>query len=201
MKDTKDIPTSLANLKQYFPRLYRIQSSVKPRTLKEGVDWYLNGNKHGLYLAQIQAEAVDTILWLTWSSDLTDTSILRPAIEEELFNRTGRQIPVGLRWRTIQLDKPGRIPDDEVVNALHIEVDREHRNEAKQALEDIYSSKATVFPLHLRLRAVPLFKDVMNNQVKVNIKHLTIGRQASFNDTDSGNLTLKHLHLEKHSGI
>jgi hypothetical protein len=115
-----------------------------------------------------------------------DTSILCPAaIEEELFNRMGRQIPVGLHWRTIQLDKPGRIPDDEVVKALHIEVDREHRNEAKQALEGIYNSTATVFPLHLCLRAVPLLKDVMNSHVKADIKCI-IARQASFNNEDFG---------------
>jgi hypothetical protein len=120
-----------------------ICSSVTPATLKEGVDWYLNDNKHGLYLAQIQAENVDPILWLLWSSELTDTSTLRPAIKKALLQRTGKDIPVGLRWQTIQLDQAGRILDDEAVKAVHIEVDREQRNEAKHALEEIYSAKAT----------------------------------------------------------
>jgi hypothetical protein len=92
---------------------------------------------------------------------------------------------VGLRWRIIQLDRAGRIPDDEAVKAVHIEVDRKVRNEAKSALEDMYSATATDWPLHTRMRAVPLLRDVMNNQVKRDI-HRLIGRQASFNDDDLG---------------
>jgi hypothetical protein len=108
----------------------RIQSSLPPATLKEDIDWYLRDNHHGLYIAQIQAETVDTILWLLWSSELIDTSVLRPAIEEKLLAATGKSISVGLRWRTIQLDRAGRIPDDEAVKALHIDVDREQRSVA-----------------------------------------------------------------------
>lgn len=86
---------------------------------------------------------VDTILWLLWSSKLTNIAVLRHAIEENLLALTGKGIQVGLRWRIIQLDRAGRIPDDEAVKAVHIEVDRAHRHEAKRALEDMYSAKAT----------------------------------------------------------
>jgi hypothetical protein len=69
---------------------------------------------------------------------------------------------------------------------LHIEVDGEHRNEAKDALEGIYNAEATGWPLHLRMRAVPLFKDVMtNSQVKTGVNRL-IGCQASFNNDKFG---------------
>jgi hypothetical protein len=106
----------------------------------------------------------------------------------------------------------GRIPDDAVVKAVHIEVDGEHRNEAKHALEIIYNADATVWPLHLRLRAVPLFKeDVMNSQgVKDGIKRLLVAKILSIMKTlvrrrfihgRSKNLILKRLHLEKRSGI
>ena len=71
------------------------------------------------------------------------------------------------------------------MKALHINVSREHRNEAKWALEEIYSSTATEWPLYIQMQAVPLLKDVMNSQVKKDIHHL-IGRQASFNDDDLG---------------
>jgi hypothetical protein len=33
--------------------------------------------------------------------------------------------------------QPGRVPDDEAVKALHIDVARKHQTIAKQALEDI----------------------------------------------------------------
>jgi hypothetical protein len=197
LKTIADIPNTISSLRQYFPRLtpnskggtkftsIRLRLSIPPSTLKEDIDWYLRDNNHGLYLAQIQAETVDTILWLLWSHDMMDTAALRNSIEAHLEKLTHKDIPVGLRWRTIQLDQPGRIPDDEAVKALHIDVARENRNEAKRALEDLYSSTATEWPLHSRMRAVPLLKDVMNGQIKKDI-HRLIGRQASFNDEDLG---------------
>jgi hypothetical protein len=136
LKGTTNLPHMISSLRQYFPRLHpnlkggtrftnvRIRSSLPPATLKEDIDWYLQVNKHGLYLTQIQAETVDPILWLLWSSELMDTVMLRHAIEERLLEVTGKQIHVGLRWRTIQLDQAGWIPVDEVVKAVHIEVNR-----------------------------------------------------------------------------
>jgi hypothetical protein len=153
--------------------------------LKEDIDWYLRDNKHGLYIAQIQAETVDTILWLLWSHDRIDTDALRLSMEAHVANATNVEIPIGLHWQIIQLDQPGWIPDDEAVKALHIDVACEHQMIAKQALKEIYSSKQVHWPLHIRMRAVPLLKDVMNGQVKKDIHHL-IGRQASFNDEELG---------------
>ena len=119
LQSIANIPTALTMLRQFFPRLnpnsrggtrfsnIRIRSSLTPTKLKEDIDWYLRDNKHGLYLAQIQAEIMDTILWLLWSSELTDTVTLRQAIEAQLSAHTGRNIQVGLRWRTIQLESSG----------------------------------------------------------------------------------------------
>jgi hypothetical protein len=192
-----DIPTTLLALHQYFPRLtphskggtkftsIRLRLSIPPSTLKDDIDWYLRDNKHGLYLAQIQAETVDTILWLLWSHDMIDVSILRTILEERVEAATNQKIPIGLRWRIIQLDQPGRIAEEDAVKALHIDVAREHRVPAKMALEHIYSSKQKGWPLHIRMHAVLLLKDAMNSQDKKDI-HRLIGRQASFNDEDLG---------------
>jgi hypothetical protein len=94
---------------------------------------------------------VDMILWLLWSSELIDTVTLCHAIEATLEACTGKSIQVGLRWRMIQLDRASRIPDDEAVRAIHIKVDHDHHNEAKLALQEIYSSEATeaVAPSHV----------------------------------------------------
>jgi hypothetical protein len=197
IKSVSDIPKNMSVLRQYFPRLtpnskggvrytsIRIQTALPPSTLKGDIDWYLRDHQHGLYLAQVQAETVDMILWLLWSSDIIDISVLRPAIEEKLLEVTNQRIPVGLRWRMIQLDRAGRVPSEAAVKALHIDVDREHRNVARPALQAIYSASATEWPLHIRMRAVPLLKDAMNSQVKQDILRL-IGRQESFNDEDCG---------------
>jgi len=76
------------------------------------------------------------------------------------WTETGIQWVSGLHWHTIQLDQPGRIPDDEITRALDIKVERAHRNEAKLAPEEIYSGEATTWPLHLHMRAVPLLRDI-----------------------------------------
>ena len=212
----QDIPNTISSLRQYFPRLtpnskggtkftsIRLRLSIPSPTLKEDIDWYLRDNKHGLYLAQIQAETVDTILWLLWSHDMIDITALCSSIEFHLEDLTKQVIPVGLRWRIIQLDQPGRIPDEDAVKALHIDVAREHRTLAKQTLEEIYSSKKDHWPLHIRMRSVPLLKDVMNGQVKQGI-HRLIGRQASFNDDDLGKRKIntweiKELEFESSTG-
>jgi hypothetical protein len=159
LKRLEDIPNTISAIRQYFPRLtpnskggtkfssIRLRLSIPAATLKEDIDWYLRDNKHGLYIAQIQAETVDTILWLLWSHDMIDTDALRLSMEAHVANAMNVEIPIGLRWRIIQLDQPGRIPDDEAVKALHIDVAREHRTIAKQALEEIYSSKQVHWPL------------------------------------------------------
>jgi hypothetical protein len=116
---------------------------------------------------------------------LTDTVTLHHAIEATLKACTGKSIQVGLHWRMIQLDRAGRIPEDEAVHAIHIEVDHDHCNEAKLALQEIYSSKATERPLHLCMHAIPLLKDVLNDLIKKDI-HWLIRRQASFNDEEFG---------------
>ena len=82
-----------------------ICSQLRPLTLKDDIEWYLHDNNHGLYPAQVQAETVDTILWLLWSSNLTDTSALYPVLEEALATRTNTNIQVGLHWQIIQQDK------------------------------------------------------------------------------------------------
>jgi hypothetical protein len=132
LKSIADIPTSVSLLRQFFPRLIPIskggmhftsiyiRSFISPGTLKENADWYLNDNKHGLYLTQIQSKTVDMILWLLWSSELTDTGTLCHAIETTLEACTGKSIQVGLRWCMIQLDRAGQISDDEAVHAIHI---------------------------------------------------------------------------------
>jgi hypothetical protein len=181
LKRIEDIPNTILAIRQYFPRLtpnfkggtkfssIRLQPSIPPATLKEDIDWYLWDNKHGLYIAQIQAETVDTILWLWWSHDMLDTDALRMSIEVYVANATTLDTPIDLRWCIIQLDQPGRIPEEDAVKALHIDVAREHRMIAKQALEEIYSLQQTQWPLHIHMRAVPLLKDVMNGQVKKDI--------------------------------
>jgi hypothetical protein len=110
LKNVASIPTTISSLQQYFPRLIpnakggtkftsiRLRLSLPPSTLKEDIDWYLRDNKHGLYLARIQAETVDTILWLLWSHDMMDTMTLRDSIETHLLLKTRKKIPIGLRW-------------------------------------------------------------------------------------------------------
>jgi hypothetical protein len=57
-----------------------------------------------------------------------------------------KKILIGLHWRIIQLDQPGRIANKDTGKALHVDVAREHRVPAKIALEHIYKTSDALAP-------------------------------------------------------
>jgi hypothetical protein len=104
---------------------------------------------------------------------MIDTTALHAAIKAHVKHITKTTIPIGLHWQIIQLlDQTGRIPNDEAVKALHINVACKCRTIAKIALEKPYSSQKEYWPLHIHMLVVPLLKDIMNGQVKKDIHHL-----------------------------
>jgi hypothetical protein len=111
LSSINDIPMTLSALQQYLPHLTTPNSKggtkftsiwlrllVPPSTLKDDIDWYLWDNRHGLYIAQIQAEMVDTILWLLWSHDMIDIFMLHAILEECVEAATNQKIPISLCW-------------------------------------------------------------------------------------------------------
>ena len=87
--------------------------------------------------------------------------------------------PIGLRWRTIQTGQAGAIPADQMAKALHFEVNRVHKREAKRRLADLYARTAPTFPLGIKMRLVWPLSDVMNMRTRTKVAALCL-RQLQF---------------------
>ena len=81
-----------------------------------------------------------------------ETDVLAQAIEDVI------NIPIGLRWKQINMGAQERLPFDQQVKALHIEVVSENRSVAQKALLATYGRKNTdAYPNGIRMRfALPL---------------------------------------------
>ena len=85
----------------------------------------------------------------------------------------------GLPFGTIQIDKTGPIPADQLAKALHFEVNKKDKRLAKQRLADIYAKAATDFPLGIKLRLVWPLSDLMNFRIRKKVSALRL-RQLQF---------------------
>ena len=81
-----------------------------------------------------------------------EADVLAQAIEETI------NIQVGLRWKQIQMGSREKLPVEQQVKALHIEVASENRTVAQKALLATYGRRNTgAYPNGIRLRfALPL---------------------------------------------
>ena len=179
------IPATMTGLKKYFPRAIpktaggpvypsvHLGHTVSFAALKEELSWWFQGERHGLWERQLQCEATYVVGWALYSTQ----SMHVPALRREISERLG--IDVGIRWRTIQLDKTGPIPADQLAKALHFEVNKKDKRMAKQRLAEIYAKEATDFPLGIKLRLVWPLSDLMNFRTRTKVAALRL-RQLQF---------------------
>ena len=105
-----DIPTSNATLRRYFARInprpeggflyvtVRLGHSLPMNEIMEGLGWWFNAQKHGLWARSLQAEDTIVIGWLLNSLREIDLVALQSAIQA-----VHPDLEVGLRWRLISL--------------------------------------------------------------------------------------------------
>jgi len=89
------------------------------------------------------------------------------ALCQDIWDLTGIQI--ALRYHTIddgkkkdRNDKSKRV----IVKALHIKIDQVHQTMGCSCIEHLFSSKATVFPLGIKMRLVHDYHILTNTQAK-----------------------------------
>ena len=179
------IPTTIVGIKKYFPRAIPRSSGghVYPschlghsKTLsqiKEEISWWFQQEQHGLWARQLQCESTYIVGWALYSTQSMSIDALRRVLGEALG------FDIGIRWRTIQLEKSGPIPADQLAKALHFEVARNNRRQAKQRLSAIYARDATSFPLGIKLRLVWPLSDLMNFHTRSKVSALRL-RQLQF---------------------
>ena len=179
------IPTTMNGLKKYFPRaipktggghIYpscHLGHTHSFSFIKDDLQWWFQQEQHGFWERQLQCESTYIVGWALYSTQ----SIHVPALRRALGDLLG--FDVGIRWRTIQIDKAGPIPKEQLVKALHFEVNRANRRQAKQRLAQIYARDADSFPLGIKLRLVWPLSDLMNFATRTKVSALRL-RQLQF---------------------
>jgi hypothetical protein len=107
------------------------------------------------------------------------------ATVENIVNKDGRihnkhkKIELGFRWRVIPMGTQGKIKEEDLVRALHIECATEDYVLAKAILSDLYSATSVDFPGGIKMRLVPDIYGVTNPYTRAKVLHLR-ARQAMF---------------------
>jgi hypothetical protein len=156
-----DIPSKMGALKKYFPRANPIRNgghvyvpvlighTVPLPEIKENIEWWLKEWTHGMWLRPLQCEDTTVLGWLLYSLLSMDLVSLAEVISSWLG------VPVGLRFRMISLGTAGKVPENNIVKAIHVEVDKKHAHAARRKLQDIYGTSQTVFPNGIMMRLLP----------------------------------------------
>ena len=165
--DVKKLPTNPKDWKVYFergnpnkdggfiyPSIYLGHSTPFDK-LHETVKWFLTSDNCGWYERKLQVEQTRIIGWLMYSLRTMNTE----ALEEKLRILIGS--PFSLRWRTISVPKQAKLPDSQVVKALHIECSQSDYGKAKLNLKKYYSSRSRWFPLGVKMRLIQMASALM----------------------------------------
>ena len=89
----------------------------------------------------MQCEKSVVIGWLLYSTIDMDRELLA----SEIFKATNVQ--VGLRFRTISVNSKESLSKDQMVGAIHVEIDEENYFGAKAQVEDLYKADRVGFPI------------------------------------------------------
>jgi len=203
LETAEDLPEDIDEWLTYFPQAkprvsggdtyttVLLDFSVPfPKLMKQLSHWFLK-KRYGLWLASLQSEQPTSVGWLLFSTGSMDIELLKDAISDSIEN-----VPVGLRWRTINIGLQGPIPAEQQVKALHVYVDELDVQMAKPLLMTLYASRTSPghkFPLNVRMRLVPELDTVLNTKGRKNVDKL----RACQNTWLSGKLsTIKTWEIE-----
>ena len=217
LHDLKDFPKDkLTDIKSFFKgarplpnggKLFmRIKASFKQPTneLVGNAEWFHTAKKELFRMADIQSSHVDIIGWLLYSTRGMDKEKLQATLQNIVKEE------ISIRWMRINDGSPyvkNRNTTDDP-RAFHIECASVHTEKVETAFRRIYSTAATSFPLHVRMRYVPSvnklldvnslakFKMLMNRQLGWSQQHQAKSRDDVIEiDTicNGTNLTLRDM--------
>jgi hypothetical protein len=185
-------PADFQGVREYFNNIVPIHNggeafgqvflgySGEFKDLLSGLSWQYDTKAEcpTLWEMPLQREKVVKLGWLLYSLPTTDKDLLTQAI----YERTG--VHVGLRWQMIGLGKPGPVPEDQKVRALHVELDQATNSCDNPKIQALYASTSAKnpvsdYPLGIRLRLVPMMDQIFLPQSRSDADKLR-NRQASF---------------------
>ena len=184
-----DMPTRPSELETYFPRVrfmrsgltwysgLRLLHSIPIQELRKDMLPWLKDQGHGLFTRSLQAENLVDVGWFVYSTWEMEADALASSISDFI------KIEVGLRWKMVSLGTRERIPPEQQVRALHVEVAVENRMAAQKALLAVYGRKSTgSFPNGIRLRFALPIGAAYNLNTKAKLEKLR-SRQQLWNQT------------------
>jgi hypothetical protein len=99
-------------------------------------------------------------------------------LAEEIRRKIG--VKVGLRYRTISVNSKQKLSKDQMVPAIHIEIDERNYATNKLKIAQLYESKRTEgFPLGIKMRLCPQVQDATDPTTSTKFDRVRI-RQAAF---------------------
>ena len=180
------IPVANGELREYADRAFpSTAGGVKYISLFLGLNepiegiiqnslWWFKEKKMAIYKRDLQVEKTARTNWLLYSTPGLDTMALKEAIHNEI----GVEISLryGMIAGSLKYDKD-RGTD---IKGYLVETDLNDSRKVKTALRILYGAKATVFPLGIKLRYVPMLQDITHN-VKAQSGYFRLRlRQAHF---------------------
>ena len=151
-----------------------------PELRKDMLPW-LKDEDHGLFTRTLHAENLVDVGWFVYSTWEMEAESLAAAISNRI------KIEVGLRWKMISLGTRDRIPTEQQVRALHVEVSVENRLAAQKALLAVYGRKNTgSYPNGIRLRFALPISSTYNLNTKAKLEKFRSRQQVWSNTYKKG---------------
>ena len=158
-----------------YPHIY-LGHSESLEDIRKQMSQYLSSSTQAIYYKMLQVE--DTVLagFLVYSHNDMDAGALADEISEQIG------IPVGLRWRTIDIGIKGIIPENQRVSALHIEIEKKQKLKGLRKLIKLYPRTLLAthkYPNGIKMRFVKNRADALNLPEKRKIDKIR-ARQEKF---------------------
>ena len=186
IRGSSDVPNTMGKFKQYFPRIFPNKKGGGMYTsilighdkifpdIIDDIAWWLKQEGHGLWVRTLQCENVAKLGWLLYSAREMD----KESLSEEIGDRIGTAVAV--RFKVISIGRKGSIPDEQRVQALHVEVNREEKPAAWRRLKELYGATSRpphVYPNCTRMRLVPEIESALNKTARGKIERLRAKQQ------------------------
>ena len=186
LQKIKDMPTLLPDIGRYFNRAFPrkvggtayismyLGHEKSFQILQEELAWWFSNQGFGWYIKLLQCKRSICIGWLLYSTLDMD----REQLAEEIRRKIG--VKVGLRFRTISVNSKQKLTKEQMVGAIHIEIDERNYASNKAKLLQVYDSKQSQgFPLGIKMRLCPQVQDATDPTTSTKFDRVRI-RQAAF---------------------
>ena len=161
--------------KTVYPHIY-LGHTDSLEDIRKSMGDFLSFTSQAIYKKMLQVDESCIAGFLVYSHNDMDAG----ALADEISDQIG--IPVGLRWRTIDIGIKGSIPDNQKVNALHVEIEKRKKLRGLKKLFELYPRKLQpthTYPNGIKMRFVKNKSDAINIPEKRKIDKLR-ARQEKF---------------------